>query len=36
MVFIMGIVNYNWEIDEVWNNLIVLGKCMLDVVYFDY
>lgn len=26
MVIIIGVVNYNFESEEVWNNLIVMGK----------
>ena len=33
---ITGIVNYNWETDEAWNNLIVLGKRKTDAAYPDY
>lgn len=33
---ITGIVNYNWETDEAWNNLIVLGKRTPDATYPDY
>jgi apolipoprotein N-acyltransferase len=33
---ITGIVNYNWETDEAWNNLIVLGKRTPDAAYPDY
>ena len=33
---ITGIVNYNWETDEAWNNLIVLGKRNEDAAYPDY
>ncbi len=33
---ITGIVNYNWEADEAWNNLIVLGKRTPDAAYPDY
>lgn len=30
MVIIIGVVNYNFESQEVWNNLIVLGKFYVD------
>ena len=33
---ITGIVNYNWETDEAWNNLIVLGKRTTDASSPDY
>lgn len=33
---ITGIVNFNWETDEAWNNLIVLGKKTPDAAYPDY
>lgn len=33
---ITGIVNYNWETDEAWNNLIVLGKRTADSASPDY
>ena len=33
---ITGIVNYNWETDEAWNNLIVLGKRTPDSTTPDY
>ncbi|WP_420936084.1 apolipoprotein N-acyltransferase [Alteromonas sp. A081] len=33
---ITGIVNFNWETDEAWNNLIVLGKKTPGAVYPDY
>lgn len=33
---ITGIVNYNWETDEAWNNLIVLGKRTPNASYPDY
>ena len=33
---ITGIVNYNWETDEAWNNLIVLGKRTVDASSPDY
>lgn len=33
---ITGIVNYNWETDEAWNNLIVLGKKQSDSTTGNY
>ena len=33
---ITGIVNYNWETDEAWNNLIVLGKRTVEASSPDY
>ncbi|NDW20477.1 apolipoprotein N-acyltransferase [Alteromonas hispanica] len=33
---ITGIVNFNWETDEAWNNLIVVGKKTPDATYPNY
>lgn len=34
--FITGIVNYNWESEEAWNNLLVLGKTTPDAHSAQY
>lgn len=33
---VTGITNYNWETEEAWNNVIVLGKRTSDAAYPDY